>query len=128
MPLLDVTLAAGLRPETKEELRAALCGDMAALIGIDPRFIAVLFKELPPGDMSEQGSFTEVYLSVGRPLAFKETLVKFVAEDINRVTGWPACKANVLIHDLQHGSVAAGGKILNRSGTAAEAAMKDGAK
>lgn len=92
MPLLDVTLAAGLRPETKEELRAALCGDMAALIGIDPRFIAVLFKELPPGDMSEQGSFTEVYLSVGRPLAFKEALVKFVAEDINRVTAGPPAR------------------------------------
>lgn len=128
MPLLDVTLAAGLHPETKEELRAALCGDMAALIGIDPKFIAVLFKELPPGDMSVQGSFTEVYLSVGRPLAFKEALVKFVADDIHRVTGWSADKANVLIHDLQHGSVAAGGRILNRSGTAAEAVMKDGAK
>lgn len=128
MPLLDVTLAAGLMPETKEALRAALCGDMAALIGIDTKFIAVLFKELPPGDMCAQGSFTEVYLSVGRPLAFKEALVKFIADDIHRVTGWPADKANVLIHDLRHGSVAVGGKILNRSGTAAEAVMKDGAK
>ena len=127
MPLLDVTLAACLMPETKEALRAALCGDMAALIGIDTKFIAVLFKELPPSDMSAQGSFTEVYLSVGRPLAFK-ALVKFIADDIHRVTGWPADKANVLIHDLRHGSVAAGGKILNRSGTAAEAVMKDGAK
>ena len=32
MPLLDVTLAAGLRPETKEELRAALCGVDCAVI------------------------------------------------------------------------------------------------
>ena len=128
MPLLDVTLAAGLTREAKEALRAALCGDMAALIGIDTKFIAVLFSELPPGDMSAQGSFTEVYLSVGRPLAFKEPLVKFVADDIHRITGWPADKANVLLHDLRRGNVAAGGKILNRSGTAAEAAMKDGAK
>lgn len=127
MPLLDVTLAAELLPETKEKLRAALCGDMAALIGVDPKFVAVLFKELPPGDMSTQGLFTEIYLSVGRPIAFKEALVKFVADDIHRITGWPACKANVLIHDLRHGSVAAGGRILNRSGTAAEAVMKDGA-
>ena len=97
---------------------------MGALIGIDPKFIAVMFRELPGNDMCDQGSFTEVFLSEGRPAAFKDALAKFVAEDICLCTGWTSDKANILVHDLRHGSVAAGGRILNRSGTAAEAVMK----
>lgn len=124
MPLIDITMNDTLSQQEKGNLRYALCRDMAALVGVDPKFIAVLFRELPEADLGPNGSFTEVYLSEGRPDDFKEKLAKFVAEDISGCTGWPSDRANVIIHDLRHGSVAAGGKILNRMSTAAEAVIK----
>ena len=125
MPLMEVTLERGLSGETKAALRRDLCRDMAELVGLDPSFIGVLFKELPEGGTHGHGSFTEVYLSEGRDLEFKGRLMRFVCEDICRHTALDGGQVSVIIHDIRRGSVAVSGHVVNRGGTAAETVIRE---
>lgn len=125
MPLLNITMERSCSVVIKDKIRRDLCADMAELVGVDPSFIAVLFRELPGEGMDGHGSFTEVYISEGRPPEFKDRLAAFVADDICRYTGWPREKANVIIHDIRRGSVAVSGHIVNRMGTAADTVLRE---
>lgn len=122
MPLFCIEWEAGASREAKAAVRRNIATEMGALAGIDPSFIAVLFRELPKGDMSAlHGSFTQVYISEGRTDAFKDRVAALVTDAICGATGWPADKVNVIIHDLLRGSVAVNGLVANRAGPAANA-------
>ncbi len=125
MPLFNITWEHGNTREVKEAIRKDISQDMGELAGIAPGFIAVLFTDLPAGNMSSHGSFTEVYISQGRPSQFKDAVVKLITDAIMKHTGWPEEKIHVIIHDFRKGSIAVGGRIVNRSGPAAEEVMKE---
>lgn len=125
MPLFNITWEGGNTREVKEAIRNDISRDMGRLAGINPGFIAVLFTDLPIGNMSMHGSFTEVYISEGRPPEFKNAVVELITNAITKHTGWEKEKVNEMIHDFRKGSIAVGGRIVNRSGPAAEAVIEE---
>lgn len=125
MPLFSITWADTPNVAAREKIRADIRRDMAALTGVGQEFIAVLFKALPGTDAGGSRAFTEVYISEGRPDAFKDSVARLVKNAFCAHTGLEGDEVCVIIHDIWKGSVAAGGRIVNRTGTAAETVIRE---
>ena len=123
MPLFHITWAAGRPRKIKEQVREDISRNMGELAGIAPGFIAVLFMDLGESDIVNHNALAEVYISEGRTDIFKDNVAALVTNAVCRYTGWAGSTVSVIIHDLRKGSVAVGGKIVNRFGTAVEAVI-----
>ncbi len=125
MPLFSITWAGAPNAAAREGIRADIKRDMAALSGIGQEFIAVLFKDLPGADTGDRRAFTELYISEGRPDAFKDSVAELIQNAFHSHTDLKGNEVCVMIHDIWKGSVAVDGKIVNRTGTAAETVMRE---
>lgn len=114
-------------PEVKDAIRKDISEGMGKLTGIEPRFFAVCFEDYAPGDFSDQGIgvFVLVCQTEGRDDTFKDSLVHIVTDAFCSHTKWGAERVSIMIHDILKGSMAAGGKIVNRGGPVADAIQSE---
>lgn len=118
--------------EVKENIRRDICNGFAELTGVEARFFAVCFEDYDEGDFSDQGIgvFVLLYQTEGRSDEFKDRAVTIITEAFCKYTGWGPERVSIMIQDIRKGSVAVNGRIVNRTGPAAEVvkAACDGAE
>ncbi len=121
MSLFIINCAKGWDSETKDKIRTDIACNMGELNHISDKFMAVLFNELEPENMSpNHGCFILVYLSEGRSDAFKDQMVTILTEAITSNTDYGDDKVAIMINDVLKGNMATKGKIVNRGGAVAQ--------
>ena len=124
MPLFEVRVAATLPDRMRDRLRHVLAREMSALMGVESRFVAVIFRRFDESETLSALPCAVVYLSAGRPADFRRAVLRFTADALCTCTGCAPKQATVIIQELRLGSVAVGGRIVNRNGPAAEAVIR----
>lgn len=121
MSLFIINCAKGWDSETKDKIRTDIAYNMGELNHISDKFMAVLFNELEPENMSpNHGCFILVYLSEGRSDAYKDQMVTILTEAITSNTDYGDDKVAIMINDVLKGNMATKGKIVNRGGAVAQ--------
>lgn len=121
MSLFIINCAKGWSLETKEKIRTDIAKNMGELNHISEKFMAVLFNELEPQNMSpDHGCFVLVYQSEGKPDEFKDQMVKIITDAVTSYTEYDDGKVAIMINDVLKGNMAVKGKIVNREGAVAQ--------
>ena len=105
----------------KKGIREDICAGFANLTGIDGKYFAVLFDDYVDEDFPDGpiGVLVLIYQTEGRDISFKEKEVAIITEAFCKYTGWDSSRISILINDIQKGSMATKGKIVNLGGAAA---------
>jgi phenylpyruvate tautomerase PptA (4-oxalocrotonate tautomerase family) len=126
MPIYTCTVAEGtLTAESKAALAAEITRIHAAINGVPPTYVNVIFAELPPGDVFVGGKpgkplIISGWARRGHPQEAVTRLATEVASAAARITGMDERHVMVVIEDSPAQSAVEGGRVLPEPGHEAE--------
>ncbi len=120
MSLIMIRWQEGVPDDAKIKIREEICQNVGKDLGAAPEYIAVVFDDHPPVDVTHHGAFVLMYLTEGRSEKCKDDLVTHITEGICRYSRYTPDKVNIMMVDIQKGSMATNGKIVNRQGAYAD--------
>jgi phenylpyruvate tautomerase PptA (4-oxalocrotonate tautomerase family) len=126
MPIYTCTVAEGtLTAESKAALAAEITKIHAAINGVPPTYVNVIFAELPPGDVFVGGEpgkplIISGWARRGHPQEAVTRLATEVASAAARIAGMDERHVMVVIEDSPAQSAVEGGRVLPEPGHEAE--------
>lgn len=126
MPIYTCTVAEGtLTAETKAALAAEITKIHAAINGVPPTYVNVIFAEMPPSDVFVGGEpgkplIISGWARRGHPQEAVTRLATEVASAAARIAGMDERHVMVVIEDSPAQSAVEGGRVLPEPGHEAE--------